>query len=83
MTGIVDLIDVIDQVGESFNSCCSVRMLGEDVVRELFDIALWDWNQLAAHPICHSLNLFAEDIVLWRKAENPERRTAFRRPAVV
>ncbi|EBG2148511.1 hypothetical protein FIP36_17350 [Salmonella enterica] len=80
MTGIVDLIDVIDQAGEFFYSRCSVRMLGEAVVRELFDISLWDWNQLAAHPICHSLNLFAEDVVLWRNAENPERRT---RPAVV
>lgn len=85
MTEIVNLMDITDRTGEPFTARSSVvqrrKTLGEDAVRELFDITQRHWNQQAAHPKWHGLNLFAVDGVVWRTADTPENSAAFSRPA--
>lgn len=85
MTEIVTLMDITDRTGEPFTARSSViqrrKTLGEDAVRELFDITQRYWNQQAAHPKWHGLNLFAVDGVVWRTADTPENSAAFSRPA--
>lgn len=85
MTEIVNLMDITDRTGEPFTARSSViqrrKTLGEDAVRELFDITQQHWNQQAAHPKWHGLNLFAVDGVVWRTADTPENSKAFSRPA--
>lgn len=81
MTEIVNLMDITDRTGTPFTARSSViqrrKTLGEDAVRELFDITQQYWNQQAAHPQWHGLNLFAVDGVVWRTADTPENNAAF------
>ncbi|MCT4701114.1 IS4 family transposase [Enterobacteriaceae bacterium H20N1] len=81
MTEIVNLMDISDRTGAPFTARSSViqrrKTLGEDAVRELFDITQQHWNQQAAHPQWHGLNLFAVDGVVWRTADTPENSAAF------
>lgn len=57
MTEIVNLTDIVDRTGTPFTARSSViqrrKTLGEDAVRELFDITHQHWNQQAAHPQWH------------------------------
>ncbi|MFG6657466.1 transposase domain-containing protein, partial [Scandinavium sp. M-37] len=70
MTEIVNLMDITDRTGQPFTARSSViqrrKTLGENAVRQLFDITQSHWNQQAAHPKWHGLNLFAVDGVVWR-----------------
>lgn len=81
MTEIVNLMDIVDRTGTPFTARSSViqrrKTLGEDAVRELFNITQQHWNQQAAHPQWHGLNLFAVDGVVWRTPDTPENRAAF------
>lgn len=81
MTEIVNLMDITDRTGTPFTARSSViqrrKTLGEDAVRELFDITQQHWNQQAAHPQWHGLNLFAVDGVVWRTADTPENNATF------
>lgn len=81
MTEIVNLMDIADRTGAPFTARSSViqrrKRLGEDAVRELFDITQRHWNQQAAHPKWYGLNLFAVDGIVWRTQDTPENRTAF------
>lgn len=81
MTEIVNLMDIVDRTGTPFTARSSViqrrKTLGEDAVRELFDITQQHWNQQAAHPQWHELNLFAVDGVVWRTPDTPENRAEF------
>ncbi|WP_422528214.1 IS4 family transposase [Serratia fonticola] len=81
MTDIVNLMDITDRTGAPFTARSSVvqrrKTLGEDAVRELFDITQQHWNQQAAHPQWYGLNLFAVDGVVWRTADTPENSAAF------
>ncbi|MCP1108589.1 IS4 family transposase, partial [Serratia nevei] len=83
ITEIVGLMDIVDRNGCPFTARSSViqrrKTLGEDAVRELFDITQRFWNQQAAHPRWHGLNLFAVDGVVWRTADTPENSAAFSR----
>ncbi|WP_440528393.1 IS4 family transposase [Serratia marcescens] len=83
ITEIVGLMDIVDRNGCPFTARSSViqrrKTLGEDAVRELFDITQRHWNQQAAHPRWHGLNLFAVDGVVWRTADTPENNAAFSR----
>lgn len=57
MTEIVNLTDIVDRSGTPFTARSSViqrrKTLGEDAVRELFDITHQHWNLQAAHPQWH------------------------------
>ncbi|KKF36680.1 IS4 family transposase [Erwinia tracheiphila] len=81
MTEIVNLMDITDRTGAPFTARSAViqrrKTLGENAVRELFDITQQHWNQQAAHPKWHGLNLFAVDGVVWRTADTPENRAVF------
>lgn len=81
MTEIVNLMDITDRNGAPFTAKSSViqrrKTLGEDAVRELFDITQRHWNQQANHPHWHGLNLFAVDGIIWRTPDTPENRAAF------
>lgn len=83
MTDIVNLMDITDRTGAPFTARSSViqrrKKLGEDAVRELFDITQQYWNELAAHPQWHGLNLYAVDGVVWRAMDTPENNSAFSR----
>ncbi|HEJ8010244.1 TPA: IS4 family transposase, partial [Serratia marcescens] len=83
ITEIVGLMDIVDRNGCPFTARSSViqrrKTLGEDAVRELFDITQRHWNLQAAHPRWHGLNLFAVDGVVWRTADTPENNAAFSR----
>lgn len=85
MTEIVNLMDICDRTGTPFTARSSVvqrrKTLGEDAVRELFDITQRYWNEQAAHPQWHGLNLFALDGVVWRTADTPENNEAFNKHA--
>lgn len=85
MTEIVNLMDITDRTGEPFTARNSViqrrKTLGEDVVREPFSITQQHWDERAAHPKWHGLNLFAVDGVVWRTQDTPENSAAFSRPA--
>lgn len=85
MTEIVSLMDITDRNGTPFTAKSSViqrrKTLGEDAVRELFDITQRHWNQQANHPQWHGLNLFAVDGVVWRTADTPENSAVFSRHA--
>ncbi|QLR44052.1 IS4 family transposase [Enterobacter sp. RHBSTW-00994] len=81
MTEIVNLMDITDRTGPPFTARSAViqrrKTLGENAVRELFDITRQYWNQQAVHPQWHGLNLFAVDGVVRRTADTPENRAAF------
>lgn len=83
ITEIVGLMDIVDRNGTPFTARSSViqrrKTLGEDAVRELFDITQRYWNQQATHPRWHGLNLFAVDGVVWRTPDTPENNAAFSR----
>lgn len=83
ITEIVGLMDIVDRNGCPFTARSSViqrrKTLAEEAVRELFDITQRYWNQQAAHPRWHGLNLFAVDGVVWRTADTPENNAAFSR----
>ncbi len=85
MTEIVNLMDITDRNGTPFTAKSSViqrrKTLGEDAVRELFDITQRHWNLQANHPQWHGLNLFAVDGVVWRTADTPENSAVFSRHA--
>lgn len=84
MTEIVNLMDITERTGAPFTARSSViqrrKKLGEDALRELFDITQQHWNQQAAHPQWHGLNLFGVDGVVWRTQDTPENRAAFSKP---
>ncbi|WP_432399622.1 IS4 family transposase [Pantoea allii] len=84
MTEIVNLMDICDRTGTPFTARSAVvqrrKTLGEDAVRELFDITQRYWHEQAAHPQWHGLNLFALDGVVWRTADTPENNEAFSKP---
>ncbi|MEB4677799.1 transposase domain-containing protein, partial [Enterobacteriaceae bacterium G50] len=83
MTDIINLMDITDRAGAPFTARSSViqrrKKLGEDAVRELFDITQQYWNEQAAHPQWHGLNLYAVDGVVWRAMDTPENNSAFSR----
>lgn len=81
MTEIVNLMDICDRTGSPFTARSSFvqrrKTLGEDAVRELFDITQRHWNEQAVHPQWHGLNLFAIDEMVWRTADTPENNEVF------
>ena len=84
MTEIVNLMGITERTGAPFTARSSViqrrKKLGENAIRELFDITQQHWNQQAAHPQWHGLHLLGVDGLVWRTQDTPENRVAFSKP---
>ena len=81
LSHIVNLMDIVDRTGRSFTAPSSViarrKTLGEDAIRELFNLTQQHWHKEARHPLWHGLTLNAVDGVVWRTPDTPENAAAF------
>lgn len=81
LSHIVNLMDIVDRTGRSFTAPSSViahrKTLGEDAIRELFNLTQQHWHKEVRHPLWHGLTLNAVDGVVWRKPDTPENAAAF------
>jgi hypothetical protein len=53
------------------------KTLGEDAIRELFNLTQKHWHEEARHPLWNGLMLNAVDGVVWRTPDTPENAAAF------
>lgn len=67
---IGNLMDIVDRTGRSYTAPGSViarrKTLGEDAIRELFNLTQKHWHEEARHPLWNGLTLNAVDGVVWR-----------------
>lgn len=81
LSHIVNLMDIADRTGRPFTAASSViarrKTLGEDAVRELFNLTQQHWHKEAHHPLWNGLTLNAVDGVVWRTPDTPENAAVF------
>lgn len=81
LTEIVNLMDIVDSTGSPFTARSSViqrrKTLGENAVRELFELTQQHWHEQANHPHWHGLRLCGVDGVVWRTQDTPENNDTF------
>lgn len=81
LSHIVNLMDIVDRTGRAFTAPSSViarrKTLGEDAIRELFNLTQHHWHAEAKHPFWNGLTLNAVDGVVWHTPDTPENMDAF------